>query len=57
VDLSTPGVPVTDQILGMNLAAWYDVTDSTNESAIQSGFHTAGIKAISVAGRIVVRRL
>jgi hypothetical protein len=50
VDLSTPGVPVTDQILGMNLAAWYDVTDSTNESAIQSGFHTAGIKAIRWPG-------
>ena len=50
VDLSTPGIPVTDQILGMNLAAWYDVTDSTNESAIQSGFHTAGIKAIRWPG-------
>jgi hypothetical protein len=50
VNLSTPGIPVTDQILGMNLAAWYDVTDSTNESAIQSGFHTAGIKAIRWPG-------
>jgi hypothetical protein len=50
VDLSTPGIPVTDQILGMNLAAWYDVTDSTNESAIQLGFQTAGIKAIRWPG-------
>jgi len=50
VDLSSPGLPVTDQILGMNLAAWYDVTNSTNESAIQSGFHAAGIKAIRWPG-------
>jgi hypothetical protein len=50
VDPSSPGIPVTDQLLGMNMAAWYDVTDSTDEPAIQSAFQTAGIKAMRWPG-------
>ncbi len=50
VDLTSPGISVTDQILGMNLAAWYDVTDSTNEPAIHSAFQAAGIKAMRWPG-------
>jgi len=48
VNLSNPGGTVTDQILGMNLAAWYD--DVGNASAINSAFATAGIKAIRWPG-------
>jgi hypothetical protein len=50
VDLASSGVTVTDQILGMNLAAWYDVTNSTDEPAIQSAFQGAGIKAMRWPG-------
>jgi hypothetical protein len=50
VDLGSPGISVTDQILGMNLAAWYDVTSGTNEPAIQSAFQAAGIKAVRWPG-------
>jgi len=48
VDPSTPGIPVTDQLLGMNLAAWYDWPD--NASSITSAFNAAGIKAIRWPG-------
>jgi len=50
VDLSSTGPAVTDQLLGMNLAAWYDVTDSTDEPAVQQGFATAGIQAVRWPG-------
>ncbi|MGA2048519.1 MAG: hypothetical protein ABSG96_12540 [Terracidiphilus sp.] len=48
VDPTTPGIPVTDQLLGMNLAAWYDWPD--NASSIVSAFNQAGIKAIRWPG-------
>jgi len=50
VDLSSPGPAVTDQLLGMNLAAWFDVASSTNEPGIQSAFQDAGIKAVRWPG-------
>jgi hypothetical protein len=50
VDQSSSGPAVTDQILGMNLPNWYDVTSSTNEPVIQSAFQAAGIKAIRWPG-------
>jgi hypothetical protein len=46
VDQSGPGPAVTDQILGMNMAAWYDPTTA----AIVPAFQTAGIKAIRWPG-------
>ena len=48
VDPATPGIPVTDQLLGMNVAAWYDWPD--NASSITSAFNAAGIKAIRWPG-------
>lgn len=48
VDQSSIGPAVTDQLLGMNLAAWYDI--STNSSAIVSAFGKAGIKAVRWPG-------
>jgi len=48
VDQSSTGPVVTDQILGMNLAAWYDWP--TNASSIDSAFNGAGIKAIRWPG-------
>lgn len=48
VDQSTPGPAVTDQLLGMNLAAWYDI--DTNSSAIVNAFGQAGIKAVRWPG-------
>jgi len=48
VDPSSPGIPVTDQLLGMNMPAWYDWPD--NASAINSAFNAAGIKAIRWPG-------
>jgi len=48
VDQSSVGPPVTDQLLGMNLAAWYDI--STNSSAIVNAFGQAGIKAVRWPG-------
>jgi len=50
VNPSTTGAAVSDQLLGMNLAAWYDVTNSTNEPAIQAAFQAAGIKAVRWPG-------
>ena len=48
VDLATPGIPVTDQILGMNMVAWYD--DVGNATTVNSAFSQAGIKAIRWPG-------
>lgn len=48
VDQSSTGPPVTDQLLGMNLAAWYDI--STNSSLIVNAFSQAGIKAVRWPG-------
>ena len=48
VDQSSVGPAVTDQLLGMNLAAWYDI--STNAPAILSAFGKAGIKAVRWPG-------
>ncbi len=48
VDQSSTGPAVTDKILGMNLAAWYDWP--TNASSIDSALNGAGIKAIRWPG-------
>jgi hypothetical protein len=48
VDPSTPGIAVTDQILGFNLAAWY--VSPTNATSINTAFNQAGIKAIRWPG-------
>lgn len=48
INPSNLGPPVTDQLLGMNLAAWYDI--ETNGSAIASAFQAAGIKAVRWPG-------
>jgi hypothetical protein len=42
------GIAVTDQLLGMNMAAWYDV--ATNQTAIVDAFQAAGIKAVRWPG-------
>ncbi len=48
VDPTSPGIAVTDQLLGMNLPAWFD--DVGNETAINTAFQQAGIKAIRWPG-------
>ncbi|HVC47981.1 MAG TPA: hypothetical protein VND90_12095 [Terracidiphilus sp.] len=48
VDQLSMGPEVTDQLLGMNLAVWYDLP--TNKTAILSAFQTAGIKAVRWPG-------
>jgi len=48
VDQSSSGPPVTDQLLGMNMAAWFD--DVGNASSIISAFNGAGIQAIRWPG-------
>ncbi|MGA2217197.1 MAG: hypothetical protein ABSG51_03875 [Terracidiphilus sp.] len=48
VNLSSSGPAITDQLLGMNLAEWYDWAD--NASSLVSAFNTAGIKAIRWPG-------
>lgn len=48
VDQKSTGVATTDQILGMNLATWYDV--SSNAPGINTAFGQAGIKAIRWPG-------
>jgi len=48
VNLSSTGPAVTDQILGMNLAAWYDVVG--NATAVNAAFAQAGIQAIRWPG-------
>ena len=46
VNPSNPGTAVSNQILGMNMAAWYNVTTS----GVASGFEAAGIKAVRWPG-------
>jgi hypothetical protein len=48
VNQASTGLAVTDQILGMNLAAWYDVVG--NATAVNGAFAQAGIKAIRWPG-------
>jgi hypothetical protein len=48
VEQSSSGVAVTDQLMGMNMAAWYDLV--TNQTAIVDAFQTAGIKAVRWPG-------
>jgi len=48
VDQSSAGPAVTDQILGMNMASWYDIV--TNKTGILSAFQAAGIKAVRWPG-------
>ena len=48
VDQSSSGPPVTDQLLGMNLAAWFDVVG--NATAVNDAFAQAGIQAIRWPG-------
>jgi hypothetical protein len=48
--VSAPSTPlaVTDQIMGLNLAVWYDVV--SNKTAIVDAFQTTGIKAVRWPG-------
>jgi len=46
VDQSSSGPAISDQLLGMNMAAWYDPTTA----AIVPAFKTAGIKAVRWPG-------
>jgi hypothetical protein len=48
VDQSTLGPVVTDQILGMNMAVWYDIV--ANKDGVVSAFQEAGIKAVRWPG-------
>jgi hypothetical protein len=48
VDQSSTGPAVTDKILGMNLASWYDVVG--NATAVNAAFAQAGIQAIRWPG-------
>jgi hypothetical protein len=48
VDPASPGIAVTNQMLGMNAAAWYDQVD--NASAISTAFGAAGIKGLRWPG-------
>ncbi|MGA8089172.1 MAG: hypothetical protein WCA10_18000 [Terracidiphilus sp.] len=48
VDQTSIGPAVTDQLLGMNLAAWYDI--HTNATPILNAFNVAGIKAVRWPG-------
>ena len=48
VNESISGPAVTDQILGMNMAAWYDVVG--NDTGIVNAFQAAGIKAVRWPG-------
>ena len=48
VNTTTKGIAVTDQILGMDMAAWYDI--DTNANVIVDSFKTAGIEAVRWPG-------
>ncbi len=54
VNPSSPGIAVTDQILGMNMAIWYDFTDggtyTPSNSPIISAYQGAGIVALRWPG-------
>lgn len=48
INPSNLGIPVTDQLLGMNLAVWFDIVG--NDTAVVSAFKSAGIKAVRWPG-------
>ncbi len=48
VNQTNAGPAVSDQILGMDMAAWYDIV--VNQTAIVDAFQTAGIKAVRWPG-------
>ncbi|MGA2277848.1 MAG: hypothetical protein ABSG00_09595 [Terracidiphilus sp.] len=48
VNTETLGPAISDDLLGMNLGAWWDV--STNKSTIVDAFKSAGIKAVRWPG-------
>jgi hypothetical protein len=50
VNQSSSGPAVTNQILGMNLAMWYDDSSTTNAPNIETAFTAAGIKAVRWPG-------
>jgi hypothetical protein len=50
VNQTTTGPTVTNKILGMNLAAWYDVASTTNAPNIKAAFQAAGIKSVRWPG-------
>jgi hypothetical protein len=50
IDPATLGPAITDQILGMNLAAWFDDASTTAAPQIQDAFGAAGIKAVRWPG-------
>ncbi|MGD0095695.1 MAG: hypothetical protein ABSB60_04330 [Terracidiphilus sp.] len=50
VNQTTTGPAVTNKILGMNLAAWYDVASTTNAPNIKAAFQAAGIKSVRWPG-------
>ncbi len=55
VNTEIPGPVISDDLLGMNLGAWWDV--STNKSTIVDSFESAGHQGRSLAGWIVGRCL
>jgi hypothetical protein len=48
INPSNLGPAVTDQLLGMNLAVWFDIV--SNDSAVVAAFQNAGIKAVRWPG-------
>ncbi len=48
VDPTSPGIAVTDQLLGMNLGVFYDIV--TNQTPILRAFQQVGIKAVRWPG-------
>ena len=48
VDLSSSGPAVTDKLLGMNMAVWYDLV--ANQTGIVSAFQSAGITQVRWPG-------
>ena len=48
VDLASSGPTVTDKLLGMNMAVWYDLV--TNETGIVDAFQAAGITQVRWPG-------
>jgi hypothetical protein len=52
VAVTTPATTLkaTDKILGVNLAAWFDVASTTNAPVIKTAFQAAGIKSVRWPG-------
>jgi hypothetical protein len=48
VDLNSTGPAVTDKLLGMNMAVWYDLV--TNQTGIVSAFQSAGVTQVRWPG-------